>query len=138
MPTPKGQHRSPDMVTVFKLSPVNGALYNGDQLPAYPWDWPHATWLKRRMEFLDKVRRMKSAPSVTAATNRRRFVVRQEMRLPSGKFESPRLPQRRNFSLPPPGLDFGAAGRATLTGATAASLSVGVSVRGVVAPDAPK
>jgi len=97
MPIPKRHHRSPDMVTVFKLSPVNGALYNGDLLPAHPWDWPHATWLKRRMEFLDKVRRMKSASSVSVATNRRRFVVRQELRLPSRKFESPRLLQRRNF-----------------------------------------
>jgi hypothetical protein len=97
MPMPKGHHRSPDMVTVFTLSPVNGALYNGDLLPAYPWDWPHATWLKQRMELLDRVRRMQSAPSFSVATNRRCCVVRQEIKLPSKNFESPRRPQRRNF-----------------------------------------
>jgi hypothetical protein len=86
MPMPKGHHRSPDMVTVFRLSPVNGAPYNGDLLPAYSWDWPHATWLKRRMELLDRVRRMQSARSFSVATNRRRCVVRQEMKFPLEEF----------------------------------------------------
>jgi hypothetical protein len=53
--------RSPDIVTIFKLSPVNGGHYNGDLLPPQRWNWPRSTWLKRRMAQIDEFR-VGSAP----------------------------------------------------------------------------
>jgi hypothetical protein len=34
---------------VFSQSKVNGAAYNGEQLPGRIWDWPKDTYLQRRM-----------------------------------------------------------------------------------------
>jgi hypothetical protein len=70
MPAPKS-HRSPDIVTVFKLSPVNGAQYNGELLPTQHWDWPQSTWLKQRMAQIDEFRPMKTPQSVIDAAARK-------------------------------------------------------------------
>jgi len=61
--------RSPDMVTVFKLSPVNGAHYDGELLPPQHWSWPASTWLKRRMAQLDEFRLIKSPTSAEDSGN---------------------------------------------------------------------
>jgi hypothetical protein len=34
---------------VFSQSKVNGAPYNGEQLPGRIWDWPKDTYLQRRL-----------------------------------------------------------------------------------------
>jgi len=34
---------------VFSQSRVNGALYHGDELPGYKWDWPKDTYLRRSL-----------------------------------------------------------------------------------------
>jgi hypothetical protein len=34
---------------VFSQSKVNGASYNGEQLPGRIWDWPKDTYLQRRL-----------------------------------------------------------------------------------------
>jgi len=34
---------------VFLQSKVNGAPYNGEQLPGRSWDWPKDTYLQRRL-----------------------------------------------------------------------------------------
>ena len=68
MPASKSS-RSPDMVTVFKLSPVNGAYYDGELLPPQHWNWPSSTWLKRRMGQLDEFRLMKSPASNEESAN---------------------------------------------------------------------
>jgi hypothetical protein len=63
--------RAPDIVTVFKLSPVNGAHYNGELLPTQHWDWPQSTWLKQRMAQIDESRLMKPPQSVIEAAARK-------------------------------------------------------------------
>lgn len=35
---------------IFLQSKVNGALYQGEQLPGVRWDWPKNTFLQRRLE----------------------------------------------------------------------------------------
>jgi hypothetical protein len=35
---------------IFLQSKVNGAPYNGDQLPGHNWDWPKDTYLRRRLQ----------------------------------------------------------------------------------------
>ena len=37
---------------VFLLSNVNGAPYQGDQLPLYSWKWPKNTYLQRRRRLI--------------------------------------------------------------------------------------
>jgi hypothetical protein len=61
--------RSPDMVTIFKLSPVNGAHYDGELLPPQHWNWPSSTWLKRRMAQIDEFRLTKSPTPVAESAN---------------------------------------------------------------------
>jgi hypothetical protein len=34
---------------VFAQSKVNGALYSGEELPGYKWEWPKDTYLQRRL-----------------------------------------------------------------------------------------
>jgi hypothetical protein len=34
---------------VFSQSKVNGALYGGEELPGYKWEWPKDTYLQRRL-----------------------------------------------------------------------------------------
>ena len=34
---------------VFSHSKVNGAPYNGEQLPGRIWDWPKDTYLQKRL-----------------------------------------------------------------------------------------
>lgn len=34
---------------VFGNSRVNGASYDGESLPVYPWSWPRGTYLQRRL-----------------------------------------------------------------------------------------
>jgi len=34
---------------VFLQSKVNGAPYNGEELPGRHWDWPKDTYLQRRL-----------------------------------------------------------------------------------------
>ena len=34
---------------VFLQSKVNGAAYNGEELPGRNWDWPKDTYLQRRL-----------------------------------------------------------------------------------------
>jgi hypothetical protein len=34
---------------VFAQSRVNGAVYDGDELPGYKWNWPKNTYLQRRL-----------------------------------------------------------------------------------------
>ena len=97
MPMPKGHYRSPDMVTVFELSHINGAQYNGDLLPTQQWGWPRSTWLKQRMALLHKFGLMKSAPSVTVAANQRRCAIQRDITLPSRKVETPRLQRKRKL-----------------------------------------
>ena len=70
MPASKA-FRSPDMVTVFKLSPVNGAHYDGELLPPQNWSWPTSTWLQRRMAEIDEFRLMRSSPSAEGSANQK-------------------------------------------------------------------
>ncbi|HVO93899.1 MAG TPA: hypothetical protein VMT22_13705 [Terriglobales bacterium] len=35
---------------VFSQSKVNGAPYNGEELPGRIWDWPKDTYLQRRLQ----------------------------------------------------------------------------------------
>jgi hypothetical protein len=35
---------------VFSQSKVNGALYSGEELPGYKWEWPKDTYLQRRLK----------------------------------------------------------------------------------------
>ena len=70
MPASKSSH-SPDMVTIFKLSPVNGAHYDGELLPPQNWSWPTSTWLQRRMAQIDEFRLMKSPPSAEESANQK-------------------------------------------------------------------
>lgn len=37
---------------VFLQSKVNGAPYQGAQLPLYSWEWPKNTYLQRRLRYL--------------------------------------------------------------------------------------
>ena len=41
---------------VFSQSKVNGAYYNGEQLPTLPWHWPKDTFLQRRRQLLKSSR----------------------------------------------------------------------------------
>ncbi|HEU5463664.1 MAG TPA: hypothetical protein VFV82_06005 [Candidatus Binatia bacterium] len=34
---------------IFLQSKVNGAAYNGEELPGRNWDWPKNTYLQRRL-----------------------------------------------------------------------------------------
>jgi hypothetical protein len=34
---------------VFAQSKVNGAFYDGEELPGYKWSWPTDTYLQRRL-----------------------------------------------------------------------------------------
>jgi hypothetical protein len=34
---------------VFSQSKVNGAFYDGEELPGYKWEWPKDTYLQRRL-----------------------------------------------------------------------------------------
>lgn len=34
---------------IFRQSKVNGAPYNGDELPGRHWDWPKDTYLQQRL-----------------------------------------------------------------------------------------
>jgi len=95
MPMPKGGYRSSDIVTIFELSPVNGARYHGEQLPAQPWAWPRSTWLQRRIELLEEIGVLKPAPSATVAANQRGRADQDEMTLSSRKFKTPRLRHKR-------------------------------------------
>lgn len=70
MPASKAS-RSLDMVTVFKLSPVNGAHYDGELLPPQNWSWPTSTWLQRRMAQIDEFRLMKSPSSAEESVNQK-------------------------------------------------------------------
>ena len=36
---------------VFSQSKVNGALYQGEQLPGMRWEWPKNTYLQRRLRY---------------------------------------------------------------------------------------
>ncbi len=42
------------IVTIFEIAKVNGAIYRGENLPSYPWMWPNSSWLKKRMETIKK------------------------------------------------------------------------------------
>jgi hypothetical protein len=42
--------RSSYWLRVFTNSNVNGATYEGDDLPVYPWAWPTGTYLQRRLQ----------------------------------------------------------------------------------------
>jgi hypothetical protein len=35
--------------SIFLQSKVNGAAYNGDDLPGWSWNWPKNTYLQRRL-----------------------------------------------------------------------------------------
>ena len=35
---------------IFSQSKVNGATYNGEQLPGRNWDWPKDTYFQRRLQ----------------------------------------------------------------------------------------
>lgn len=35
---------------IFMQSKVNGAVYNGEELPGRNWDWPKDTYLQRRLQ----------------------------------------------------------------------------------------
>jgi hypothetical protein len=35
---------------IFLQSKVNGAAYNGEELPGRNWDWPKDTYLQRRLQ----------------------------------------------------------------------------------------
>ena len=35
---------------IFLQSKVNGAAYNGEELPGRIWDWPKDTYLQRRLQ----------------------------------------------------------------------------------------
>lgn len=37
---------------IFLQSKVNGAAYHGDELSQHKWDWPHKTYLERRLHHL--------------------------------------------------------------------------------------
>ncbi len=37
---------------IFMQSKVNGALYRGEQLPGYNWNWPKNTYLQCRLQYL--------------------------------------------------------------------------------------
>jgi hypothetical protein len=41
---------------IFMQSKVNGALYRGEELPGYTWDWPKDTYLQRRLRRLRRYR----------------------------------------------------------------------------------
>lgn len=41
---------------IFRLSRVNDAAYDGDQLPVQKWDWPRDTWLQQRLRYLRRGR----------------------------------------------------------------------------------
>jgi hypothetical protein len=34
---------------VFSQSKVNGAFYDGEELPGYKWNWPKDTYLQRQL-----------------------------------------------------------------------------------------
>lgn len=35
---------------IFMQSKVNGAVYNGEELPGRNWEWPKDTYLQRRLQ----------------------------------------------------------------------------------------
>jgi hypothetical protein len=37
---------------IFLQSKVNGAPYNGDELPGQSWDWPKDTYFQRRLHLI--------------------------------------------------------------------------------------
>jgi hypothetical protein len=41
---------------VFSQSKVNGAHYDGEELPTLPWHWPEDTFLQRRRQLLKSSR----------------------------------------------------------------------------------
>jgi len=41
---------------IFMQSKVNGALYRGEELPGYAWNWPKDTYLQRRLRRLRRHR----------------------------------------------------------------------------------
>jgi hypothetical protein len=45
-----------DWKLIFSLSKVNGAPYDGDQLPANPWSWPKFTAFQQRLQFVRRQR----------------------------------------------------------------------------------
>jgi hypothetical protein len=45
----KTLERSSFWQLVFSQSKVNGAPYNGEQLPGRIWDWPKDTYLQKRL-----------------------------------------------------------------------------------------
>jgi hypothetical protein len=38
--------------TIFTQSPVNDGYYDEETLPHLRWEWPRATWLQARREYL--------------------------------------------------------------------------------------
>lgn len=41
-----------DTQRVILASPLNGAPYRGEELPAHYWPWPRGTWMQGRREEL--------------------------------------------------------------------------------------
>jgi hypothetical protein len=42
---------------IFLQSKANEGVYDGDGPPAQKWDWPHETWLQKRLRYLRKGQR---------------------------------------------------------------------------------
>jgi hypothetical protein len=42
---------------IFLQSKANEGVYDGDGPPAQKWDWPHETWLQKRLRYLRKRQR---------------------------------------------------------------------------------
>jgi hypothetical protein len=45
---------------VFSQSKANGAHYDGEKLPTFPWHWPKDTFLQRRRQVLKNARASES------------------------------------------------------------------------------
>lgn len=50
--------------SIFRQSPANNGLYDGDRLPQQHWDWPKRTWFQARLEHIREQKPMLNLQSL--------------------------------------------------------------------------
>ena len=55
--------------SIFAQSPVNDGIYDEEDLPHLRWDWPSATWLQARRNFLRETQKAQTGKDTSKRIN---------------------------------------------------------------------
>lgn len=54
---------------IFSQSPVNDGYYDEHELPHLRWEWPSATWLQARRDYLREHQPIQTGKTIRAVMN---------------------------------------------------------------------